>query len=81
MRDVAIEDLGFERAGLTDLVSGLLAQLLEREEAVLRAYYGIGMRQLTMAEIGKGLGVTRSRVRQIRKRGERRLREIFSDYE
>lgn len=52
----------------------LAIQLLpEREQMVLRAYYGVGEDQLTMAEIGEMYGLKRERVRQIRDRAIRRL--------
>lgn len=52
----------------------LAIQLLpEREQIVLRAYYGVGEDQLTMAEIGEMYGLKRERVRQIRNRAIRRL--------
>ena len=52
----------------------LAIQLLpEREQIVLRAYYGVGEDQLTMAEIGELHGLKRERVRQIRDRAIRRL--------
>lgn len=47
--------------------------LPEREQIVLRAYFGIDEEQLTMAEIGDANGLKRERVRQIRDRALRRL--------
>lgn len=50
--------------------------LPEREKEVLRNYYGVGCHSLTMAEIGEKMGLKRERVRQIRKKAERRLRKL-----
>ena len=50
-----------------------IKQLPEREQIVLRAYFGVGEEQLTMAEIGEENGWKRERVRQIRDRAIRRL--------
>jgi len=50
-----------------------ITQLPEREQIVLRAFFGIDTEQLTMAEIGSMHGWKRERVRQIRDRGLRRL--------
>jgi RNA polymerase primary sigma factor len=43
---------------------------------VLRLYFGLeGEREHTLEEIGNMLGVTRERIRQLRDRALRRLRE------
>ena len=49
--------------------------LNERERNVISAFYGLGEPELTMDEIGKKFGLTRERVRQIRERALRRLRQ------
>ncbi len=67
--DVAIEK---DLAAQTDMV---LDTLTEREEKVLRMRFGIGEKQdYTLEEVGKVLGVTRERVRQIEAKAIRRLR-------
>lgn len=58
---------------LDGLEEGLYV-LNEREQRVIRSYYGIGMEHLTMFEIGEEMGLKRERVRQIRKTAERKLR-------
>jgi len=56
----------------TDLV---LESLTPREEKVLRMRFGLGEKQdYTLEEVGKVLGVTRERVRQIEAKAIRRLR-------
>jgi RNA polymerase primary sigma factor len=53
-----------------------LETLPPRDAKILRLYFGIeGDREHTLDEIGKMLGVTRERVRQLRDRALRRLRE------
>jgi RNA polymerase sigma factor for flagellar operon FliA len=52
------------------------AQLPERDHQVLWSYY---VENLTLAEIGRRLGVTESRVCQLRARAVARLRERFAD--
>ncbi len=53
-----------------------LATLPARDAKILRLYFGLeGDREHTLDEIGKMLGVTRERVRQLRDRALRRLRE------
>jgi RNA polymerase primary sigma factor len=53
-----------------------LATLPARDAKILELYFGLqGDREHTLDEIGKMLGVTRERVRQLRDRALRRLRE------
>jgi RNA polymerase primary sigma factor len=53
-----------------------LSTLPPRDARILRLYFGLeGDREHTLDEIGKFLGVTRERVRQLRDRALRRLRE------
>lgn len=53
-----------------------LSTLPPRDAKILRLYFGLeGDREHTLDEIGKLLGVTRERVRQLRDRALRRLRE------
>jgi len=60
---------------LSDHTSRVLATLTPREEKVLRMRFGIGEKQdYTLEEVGKVLGVTRERVRQIEAKAIRRLR-------
>jgi RNA polymerase primary sigma factor len=61
---------------LTEVVEGALATLEPRDAKVLRLYFGLeGEREHTLEEIGNLLGVTRERIRQLRDRALRRLRE------
>lgn len=57
-------------------LSALIDLLPEREQNVLRNYYGISTEQMTMAEIGMKYKMTRERVRQIRNTALRRLHKI-----
>jgi RNA polymerase primary sigma factor len=61
---------------LAEAVSGALHTLEARDAKVLRLYFGLeGEREHTLEEIGNMLGVTRERIRQLRDRALRRLRE------
>lgn len=57
-----------------EMESGLL-MLDEREQNVVRMYFGIGCEKLTMAEIGQQLSLKRERVRQIRDKALRKMRK------
>ncbi|MBI5287302.1 MAG: RNA polymerase sigma factor RpoD, partial [Deltaproteobacteria bacterium] len=60
---------------LSDHTMQVLDTLTPREEKVLRMRFGIGEKQdYTLEEVGKVLGVTRERVRQIEAKAIRRLR-------
>ncbi len=61
---------------LSDEIESALATLPARDAKVLRLYFGLdGGREHTLEEIGGMLGVTRERVRQLRDRALKRLRE------
>jgi len=61
---------------LSDEVEEALQSLPPRDAKVLRLYFGLdGGREHTLEEIGGMLGVTRERVRQLRDRALKRLRE------
>ena len=57
------------------LTERVLSSLDEREGNILRLYFGLGGREgMTLEQIGRLLGVTRERVRQIKERGLEKLR-------
>mgnify|MGYP001109026440 CR=1 FL=1 len=61
---------------LEEEIEAALETLRPRDAKVLRLYYGLGgEREHTLEEIGKILGITRERVRQLRDRALRELRE------
>jgi RNA polymerase primary sigma factor len=61
---------------LSDEIETALNTLQKRDAKVLRLYFGLdGGREHTLEEIGGMLGVTRERVRQLRDRALKRLRE------
>jgi RNA polymerase primary sigma factor len=61
---------------VSEEIERALATLPARDSKVLRLYFGLdGGREHTLEEIGSMLGVTRERVRQLRDRALKRLRE------
>ncbi len=55
-------------------VDRALATLTERERDIVRYFFGIGVSEMTLEEIGDRFGLTRERVRQIKEKAIRRLR-------
>jgi RNA polymerase sigma factor (sigma-70 family) len=63
------------RREMADRVEQSLASLEDREKEVIRLRYGLGTdHEHTLAEVGRRLGVSRERVRQIEARAFRKLR-------
>ena len=61
---------------LAESVQAALGELRRREATVVRLYFGFdGREPMTLESIGKRLGVTRERVRQIKERALSRLRK------
>jgi RNA polymerase primary sigma factor len=72
---IVTEDEVEERL-LTERIGQALETLQPRDAKVLRLYFGLeGGREHTLEEIGDILGVTRERIRQLRDRALKRLRE------
>ena len=51
-----------------------LSTLTERERDIIKLFFGIGIQEMTLEEIGERFGLTRERVRQIKEKAIRRLR-------
>jgi RNA polymerase primary sigma factor len=74
--EAAEPELEVESRLLTEAITAALETLEARDAKVLRLYFGLeGEREHTLEEIGNMLGVTRERIRQLRDRALRRLRE------
>ena len=67
-RDLVMESL---RAEINTALKGLTV----RERNVIEAFFGINRQEMTLEEIGTKYGLTRERVRQIKEKAIRRLRE------
>ena len=48
--------------------------LAEREREIIKMFFGIGTQEMTLEEIGDKFGLTRERVRQIKEKAIRKLR-------
>ncbi|MDR0370437.1 MAG: RNA polymerase sigma factor RpoD/SigA [Prevotellaceae bacterium] len=59
---------------LSKEIERALSTLTEREHEIVKKFFGIGVAEMTLEEIGDEFGLTRERVRQIKEKAIRRLR-------
>ena len=55
-------------------IDRVLSTLSDREEDILQMLFGFGCQEMTLEEIGDHFGLTRERVRQVREKALRSLR-------
>ena len=67
-------DRGLINESLAKEVDRALETLSERERDIIRCFFGIGCSEMTLEEIGEKFDLTRERVRQIKEKAIRRLR-------
>jgi RNA polymerase primary sigma factor len=60
---------------LSTEIERALSTLSDREKDIIRMFFGINCREMTLEEIGDKFGLTRERVRQIKEKAIRRLRQ------
>ena len=68
-------DRGLISESLSTEVDRALEILTERERDIIRYFFGIGCSEMTLEEIGEKFDLTRERVRQIKEKAIRRLRQ------
>lgn len=72
-------DHSFEnKDALKDRLMGILNKLDEREKIIIEDYYGISGQPRTLEDIGEDFGLTKERVRQIKEKALRKLRNESS---
>jgi RNA polymerase primary sigma factor len=81
---LAMDDPGcdecFDQAALFRALHECIGHLDEREQLILRAYFGLQQAHpMTLEQIGKILSLTRERVRQLRDRALQRVRAEYGD--
>ena len=72
--DAPQADNAWVMESLREEISRAVKTLNERERNVIKAFYGINQPEMTLEEIGNKYGLTRERVRQIREKAIRHLR-------
>ncbi len=74
--DAPIADKELINESLSTEIERALSMLTEREAEIIKMFFGIGgMPEMTLEEIGVNFGLTRERVRQIKEKAIRRLRQ------
>jgi RNA polymerase primary sigma factor len=78
--DVQIPDISLINKSLEIEIERALRSLTDREAEILRYYYGfIGENPITIDEIAAILGITRERVRQIKDKALKKLRNLHKN--
>ena len=73
--DSPIADKTLINESLSREIDRALSTLTERESEIIKMFFGIGYQEMTLEEIGENFGLTRERVRQIKEKAIRRLRQ------
>ena len=73
--DSPMADRSLVSESLSTEIDRALSTLTDREKEILQMFFGIGMQEMTLEEIGDKFGLTRERVRQIKEKAIRRLRQ------
>lgn len=68
-------DRGLTNESLSTEIERALQILTVREREIIKSFFGIGCQEMTLEEIGERLDLTRERVRQIKEKAIRRLRQ------
>lgn len=72
--DMPMADKALVQESLRKEIDRAIDLLNDREQKVVRAFFGIGTPEMTLEEIGDKYNLTRERVRQIKEKAIRRLR-------
>ena len=72
--DAIMADYLLIQESLREEISRALKTLNDRERNIVEAFFGINQSEMTLEEIGDKYGLTRERVRQIKEKAIRRLR-------
>jgi RNA polymerase primary sigma factor len=73
--DSPVADRTLMNESLSTEVERALSTLTDRERDIVKLFFGIGSQEMTLEEIGEKFGLTRERVRQIKEKAIRRLRQ------
>jgi len=80
--DTSADEREYEGAlkRMQDAVKGMLGRLDDRERRIIVSRYGLdGVNEQTLEQLGRELGVTKERVRQIESRAQEKLRRFANE--
>ena len=72
--DAPTTDSVLMNESLATEINRALSTLSDREKEILQMLFGIGCQEMTLEEIGDHFGLTRERVRQVKEKARRRIR-------
>lgn len=72
-KDAIHPDDDYNVQAMIEALESLVATLDEREQRVVRGFYGLGTGRISLAEIAEQMGIKRERARQIRDRALRKI--------
>lgn len=78
--DSPVADRSLIDESLSQEVERALGLLSEREQMVIKMFFGIDEQEMTLEEIGVKMGLTRERVRQIKEKAIRKLRSTRKNW-
>ena len=67
-------DRGLVNESLNKEIERALSTLATREREIIKSFFGMGCQEMTLVEIGERFGLTRERVRQIKEKAIRKLK-------
>ena len=73
--DSPMADRGLVNESLSTEIERSLQILTTREREIIKSFFGIGCQEMTLEEIGERLDLTRERVRQIKEKAIRKLKQ------
>jgi len=73
--DAPVADRLLMNESLSREIDRALSTLTDRESDIIKMFFGLGGQEMTLEEIGDKFGLTRERVRQIKEKAIRRLRQ------
>ena len=67
-------DIQMDILALPRVIDSALSALLEREQVILRLYFGLDDPPMKLEDIAKQFGLSRERIRQVKEKAIRKLR-------
>ena len=72
-------DEEIDKDSLTEEIGTIISRLGDREQDIIRMFFGISVKELTLEEIGEKFGTTAERIRQIKEDALIKLKNRYSE--